>query len=100
MSNARRFCFASSRHAGTHLTGRAVVTAAALFVLALLPATVTTTSAAAAVPAIDYTLSGPLGDDGWYVGPVTIAWSVVGATDSNCPSVETLRDDTTGVRRS
>lgn len=79
------------------MTRRAATIAAALLVLAVLPTTATT--ATAAVPTIDYTLSGPLGDDGWYVGPVTIAWSVGGATDSSCPAVETLRDDTTGVRR-
>ncbi|WP_445148857.1 hypothetical protein [Baekduia sp. Peel2402] len=76
---------------------RAAAIVTALLALALLSTTATT--AAAALPTIDYTLAGPLGDDGWYVGPVTIAWSVGGATDSNCPTVETLRDDTIGVRR-
>jgi hypothetical protein len=56
-------------------------------------------AAAAALPQIDYTLTGLAGDDGWYRGPVTINWTIAGATDINCVTIETLRDDTTGVQR-
>jgi hypothetical protein len=72
----------------------------ATFALAATTAIAAPGPAVAAVPAIDYALSGPLGDDGWYRGPVTVTWTVAGATDSDCPAVETLRDDTAGVRRS
>ncbi|HET6510126.1 MAG TPA: hypothetical protein VFG42_25265 [Baekduia sp.] len=72
--------------------------------LALLVATAAAVVAPAAAPAAPPTvanaLSGTAGDDGWYVGPVTITWTVTGATDSDCPAVQTLRDDTTGVSRS
>lgn len=74
--------------------------ALALALAALTTAAAAPAPATAAVPAIDYALSGPTGDDGWYVGPVTVTWTVANATDSDCPAVETLRDDTTGVRRS
>lgn len=68
---------------------------AALLALALLaPAT------ASAAPTIAYSLNGPAGEDGWYVGPVTITWVVTGAApDTTCPAAETLRGDTAGVTR-
>jgi hypothetical protein len=56
-------------------------------------------AAAAALPGIDYTLTGLAGDNGWYRGPVTINWTITGATDIQCQTIETLRDDTTGVQR-
>ena len=34
---------------------------------------------ASAAPTIAYSLNGPTGDGGWYVGPVTITWTVTGA---------------------
>ena len=71
---------------------RAALLAAAC--LAALPG-----AAAAALPHIDYALTGPAGDNGWYVGPVTITWTITGATDIQCLTVETLRDDTTGTQR-
>ncbi|HEY6760595.1 MAG TPA: hypothetical protein VI318_13945 [Baekduia sp.] len=56
--------------------------------------------AQAALPQVDYTLSGPLGDNGWYVRPVTITWHITGATDlTGCVAIETLRTDTPGAQR-
>jgi hypothetical protein len=66
------------------------VTAAAL----ALPAT-----AVAALPTVDYTLTGPAGQNGWYVGPVTVHWTS-DAPIVPCPVAETLSEDTTGVQRS
>jgi hypothetical protein len=60
---------------------------------ATLPATAT-----AALPTVDYALTGPAGDDGWYTGPVTVTWTITGATGSVCTPVETLRDDTPGTQ--
>ena len=74
-----------------HGAARIVALAACL---AALPAT-----ASAALPTIDYTLTGPVGLDGWYVGPVKIDW-IVNADDASCPAVETLRDDTPAIQRS
>jgi hypothetical protein len=56
--------------------------------------------AAASLPQVDYTLAGRAGDNGWYTGPVTIAWTIANATDIDCTTIETLRDDTTGTQRS
>jgi hypothetical protein len=56
-------------------------------------------TAALGAPAIDYALSGTAGDDGWYRGPVTITWTIAGATDIDCLTVETLRADTPGAAR-
>jgi hypothetical protein len=72
----------------------AILAAAACVAAAVLPGT-----AAASLPRIDYTLTGPAGDNGWYAGPVTITWTITGATDIDCLTVETLRDDTTGAQR-
>jgi hypothetical protein len=73
---------------------RAALLAAALAATAAAPA-------AAALPTVDYTLSGPAGSGGWFTGPVTITWAIAGATDLDaCVPVETLRDDTTGTQRS
>jgi hypothetical protein len=71
---------------------RAVALAVAVLALCAGPA-------AASLPQVDYTLDGRAGDEGWYVGPVTITWTVKGATDADCPAVETLRDDTAGTQR-
>jgi hypothetical protein len=61
----------------------------------------TAAPAAASVPTFDYTLSGPAGANGWFTGPVTITWTITGATDlDSCVPIETLRDDTTGTTRS
>lgn len=68
--------------------------------LALLLIVLAAPAAAQAAPTINYTLSGATGDNGWYVGPVTITWSVGGnAPDTNCPAAETLRSDTPGTTR-
>jgi hypothetical protein len=62
--------------------------------LATLPAT-----ASASLPTVDYTLTGPAGDDGWYTGPVTVSWTIANATDIACVTIETIRDDTPGTQR-
>jgi hypothetical protein len=63
---------------------------------ALLPA-----AAPAASPTVTYTLTGPTGDDGWFVGPVRINWAVSSdAETATCPQVERLDADTTGTVRS
>jgi hypothetical protein len=71
----------------------------ALLLLALAaPAT-----AHAAPPTIDYNLSGRAGDNGWYVGPVTITWTVSGASSSTCfdgSNGAPVSADTTGTTRS
>lgn len=73
---------------------RALIAVLLLALGGVLPAT-----ASAALPIVNYTLTGPLGSDGWYVGPVTITWSVSGADNAPCPVAETIRGDTTGVQR-
>jgi hypothetical protein len=71
---------------------RALLLAAALATIA--------TPAVASVPTFDYSLSGPTGTGDWFTGPVTITWSINGATDlGSCVPIETLRDDTTGTQR-
>ncbi|WP_027005592.1 hypothetical protein [Conexibacter woesei] len=73
---------------------RSLLLAAALLATAATPA-------AASVPTFDYTLSGPAGTGGWFTGPVTLTWTITGATDLDaCVPIETLRDDTTGIQRS
>jgi hypothetical protein len=71
-----------------------------LAVVAVLAIAVLPGSALATLPHVDYTLSGRAGDNGWFVGPVTITWTVTDATDApDCRVVETIRDDTTGTQR-
>jgi hypothetical protein len=68
--------------------------------LTVLPLVLAAPATASAVPTISYSLSGKAGDNGWYAGPVTIAWTVTGSSpDSNCPAIQTLRDDTAGTTR-
>jgi hypothetical protein len=72
-----------------------------LALAALLALVLAAPATASAAPTIAYSLNGPTGDGGWYVGPVTITWSVTGASpDSTCPAVDTLRADTPGMTRS
>lgn len=51
-------------------------------------------------PVITSTISGALGGDGWYIGPVTVAWNVAdgesGITSPPCPTT-TLSTDTPGT---
>jgi hypothetical protein len=61
--------------------------------VALIPA-----SAAASLPTVDYALSGAVGDNGWYVGPVRVNWTVSANAESfDCPAIMTIRDDTAGT---
>jgi hypothetical protein len=57
--------------------------------------------ARATAPSITQSLSGTLGSNGWYVGPVTVHWSVSGnpATSSGCEAAVLIPDDTTGTTR-
>jgi hypothetical protein len=78
------------------MTARRALALALAACLAALPAT-----AAASLPQIDYTLSGPAGDNGWYTGPVTVHWLFSANTSSaSCPGVEQLAADTLGTQRS
>ena len=53
-------------------------------------------------PVITPTISGPLGNNGWYVGPVTISWAVsdpeTGIASSTGCDPTTLTADTPGVK--
>jgi hypothetical protein len=59
--------------------------------------------AAAALPAINYTLAGTAGANEWFVSPVTVAWSVnfqgTPVTSSGCEAAIAIRADTTGTTR-
>jgi hypothetical protein len=67
-----------------------------LSALAVLAGLVATSVAGAAEPAISFTLSGTLGDNGWYRSNVSIAWVVEGGMAvSGCVST-TLLSDTPG----
>jgi hypothetical protein len=55
-------------------------------------------SAFATLPQVDYTLTGPAGDNGWYVGPVTVKWTLVGELTSSGCDTKTLLADTTGTQ--
>jgi hypothetical protein len=69
--------------------------AGALAVLALAAAP----AARAALPQIDYTLTGPAGSAGWFTGPVTLKWTLSGetASDAGCLTRQ-LTSDTPGVQ--
>jgi len=60
--------------------------------------------AAAALPMINYTLSGKPGAAGWFVSPVTVAWSVnfqgTAVTSKGCEAAVSITGDTTGTTRS
>jgi hypothetical protein len=51
---------------------------------------------AEAVTIDDPVITGARGDDGWFVGPVTVRWSVSGAARSDCPTT-TVAADTDGT---
>lgn len=66
---------------------------AALLALLVLPA-------AARAVSVDYSVSGAQGANGWYVGPVTVRWTVsADATSaSGCDPVISLKSDTRGTK--
>jgi hypothetical protein len=71
-----------------------------LAVAVVVAAALAPASALAALPQIDYTLTGKAGDNGWFVGPVTINWTFTNMpTSIDCVTIETLRDDTSGAVR-
>jgi hypothetical protein len=77
---------------------RRAVLVAVLSAAAWLPVPAT---ARAALPTVDYTLSGTTGDNGWYRGAVTVAWAVewngTPVASSGCEPAVPLTADTTGV---
>jgi hypothetical protein len=76
------------------VTRRSLLAAATGFAWAL------TAAPALAAPAISFTLSGATGAPGWFVGPVTINWSVQGAlSSSGCEAAVQLTADTRGTTR-
>jgi hypothetical protein len=75
------------------MTGRLAVAAAALALLAAAPAQADT-------PHVDFTLTGPRGDNGWFVGPVQVDPVISGTyTDTDCAR-KTVRADTAGTQLS
>jgi hypothetical protein len=57
-------------------------------------------AAQAAPPVVAYTLAGPPGAAGWFVGPVTVVWSVQGAASTRgCEAAIQLTKDTPGTTR-
>ena len=78
---------------------RAEVSAALALVAAALGLTAAA-PAGAALPTINYTLTGPAGDADWFRGAVTLKWTVSGETGSSGCDTVTLTADTTGTQRS
>jgi hypothetical protein len=77
------------------VTRRSLLAAATLVTWALSAA-----PAAAAPPAVSFKLSGPVGEPGWFVGNVTISWTVTGALSSaGCEAAVQLTQDTAGTTR-
>jgi hypothetical protein len=54
--------------------------------------------ALAALPQVDYSLAGPSGDNGWYVGPVTVKWTLSGEQSSSGCDTQTLTAETPGTQ--
>jgi Bacterial TSP3 repeat/Thrombospondin type 3 repeat len=58
----------------------------------------TRSSADITPPDVSYALTGTLGNNGWYIGPVTITWTVTdnesAATSTGCETVTTAADGT------
>jgi hypothetical protein len=46
---------------------------------------------------VQYQLTGPAGTEGWYVGPVTVKWTVTGETGTSNCDTQTLTRDTPGT---
>jgi hypothetical protein len=71
--------------------------------LAVVVAFVLPSWAAAALPAVNYTLSGAAGANGWFVSPVTVAWSVsfqgTPVSSSGCEAAIAIKADTGGTTR-
>jgi hypothetical protein len=71
--------------------------------LAVVAALALASPAAAALPAVDYTLSGTPGTNGWFVSGVTVSWSVnfqgTPVTSSGCEAAIALTADTAGTTR-
>jgi hypothetical protein len=53
--------------------------------------------ALAALPQLNYALTGPTGDYGWYIGPVTVKWTLVGELSSSGCDTQTLTADSAGT---
>jgi hypothetical protein len=71
--------------------------------LAVVAALALSSRAAAALPAINYTLSGTAGANGWFGSPVTLAWSVnfqgTPVTSTGCEAAISIKADTSGTTR-
>jgi len=71
--------------------------------LAVVAALALASPAAAALPAVDYALSGTPGANGWFVSRVTVSWSVkfqgTPVTSSGCEAAIPLTADTAGTTR-
>jgi hypothetical protein len=52
----------------------------------------------ATLPIIDYSVTGPAGDNGWYVGPVTVKWTLLNELSSSGCDTQTLTADTAGTQ--
>jgi len=63
----------------------------------LVAALLTAAPALATLPIIDSTVTGPAGDNGWYVGPVTVKWTLLNETASLGCDTQTLTADTAGT---
>jgi len=64
----------------------------------LLAAAVLAATAQATPPTVRYDISGPPGQNGWFVGPVKVKWTVEGEDASSGCDTRTLTDDTTGLQ--
>jgi hypothetical protein len=72
---------------------------AGLAVVLLALAAARASPASAALPTVDYALTGAAGEAGWYVGAVTVKWTVSGETSSDMGCLtRTLTADTTGTQ--
>jgi hypothetical protein len=80
--------------------GRAAVFAVCLATAGGAPLVVPAVARATS-PSITQTISGTLGSNGWYVSPVTVHWSVSGASGSSsgCEAAVPIPGDTTGTTR-
>ncbi|HEU4977118.1 MAG TPA: hypothetical protein VFT50_18665 [Baekduia sp.] len=54
--------------------------------------------ATAALPRVDYQLAGRTGANGWYIGPVSVSWTVADALSTSGCDQRYLTDDTAGVQ--
>jgi hypothetical protein len=77
---------------------RAVSSLMAALAAVVLAAVAAAVPASAALPQVDYRLTGDLGADGWYVGPVTLEWTVTNALSTSGCDKRYLTADTGGVQ--